>query len=294
MNLDTKHRGILLILLSALCFAGMNMFIRLSGDIPTLQKSFFRNLIALILAAVMILRERGDFRPAHRRNRKFLLARACFGTIGVLANFYAVDHLVLSDASMLNKMSPFFAVVASVFILKEKLRPMQVVCLAGAFAGAMLIVKPTFSNLNLAPALIGFAGGICAGVAYTFVRLLGMRGEKSSFIVFFFSTFSCLVAAPKVLFDYTPMTLTQTLCLLATGICAAGGQFTITGAYRCAPAREISVFDYSQVIFAAVLGFFLFGDVPDVYSFAGYFLICGMAVLNFLHNNGYFSKTGKS
>ena len=184
--------------------------------------------------------------------------------------------------------------IASFFILKEKLNPVQAVSLVGAFAGAMLIVKPTFSNLNLIPALSGFAGGIGASVAYTFVRLLGQKGEKGSFIVFFFSAFSCVVMLPKVVLDFVPMTPVQILCLLGAGVCAAGGQFTITGAYQCAPAREISVFDYSQVIFAAVLGFFLFGDVPDVYSFIGYVLICGMAVLNFLHNNGHLSRNKRN
>lgn len=293
-NTNQKHKGILLILTSALCFAGMNIFIRLSGDIPTMQKSFFRNFIAMMIAAFIILREGKGVRPADKRNLPILLGRACFGTLGILANYYAVDHLLLSDASMLNKMAPFFAVLASIFILKEKLSPAQGLTLAGAFTGALFIIKPTFSNLHLIPALIGLAGGLCAGTAYTLVRLLGQRGERSSFIVFFFSTFSCLTMLPKLLFDYAPMTLRQTLFLLAAGLCAAGGQFSVTGAYRHAPAREISVYDYSQVIFSAVMGFFLFGDVPDMFSFVGYFLICGMAVLNFLYNNGKLSRRASS
>ena len=288
--MNQKYKGILLILTSALCFAGMNIFIRLSGDLPTMQKSFFRNLTALLIAAFMILREGKGFRLASKNNLPFLIGRALFGTLGILANFYAVDHLLLSDASMLNKMSPFFAVLASIFILKEKLSPVQGFTLVGAFTGALFIIKPTFSNLDLIPALIGFVGGLCAGVAYTLVRLLGQRGERSSFIVFFFSTFSCLAVLPKVLFDYAPMTAQQALCLLLAGICAAGGQFSITGAYRHAPAREISIYDYSQVIFSAIIGFFLFGDIPDVFSFLGYFIICGMAVLNFLYNNGRLTR----
>lgn len=288
--MNQKYKGIFLILTSALCFAGMNIFIRLSGDLPTMQKSFFRNLIALTIAAFMILREGKGFHLSSKSNLPFLIGRAFFGTVGILANFYAVDHLLLSDASMLNKMSPFFAVLASIFILKEKLSPVQGFTLIGAFTGALFIIKPTFSNLDLIPALIGFGGGLCAGVAYTLVRLLGQRGERSSFIVFFFSTFSCLAVLPKVLFDYAPMTLQQTLCLLMAGLCAAGGQFSITGAYRHAPAREISIYDYSQVIFSAIIGFFLFGDIPDVFSFLGYFIICGMAVLNFLYNNGRLSR----
>ena len=292
LSISPKYKGILLILTSALCFAGMSIFIRFSGDLPTMQKSFFRNLIALMVAAFMILREGKGFRPASRNNLPILIGRALFGTIGILANFYAVDHLLLSDASMLNKMSPFFAVLASIFILKEKLAPAQALTLVGAFTGALFIIKPSFTNLDLVPALIGLSGGLCAGVAYTLVRLLGQRGERSSFIVFFFSGFSCLAVLPKVLFDFSPMTAQQALCLLAAGLCAAGGQFSITGAYRHAPAREISVYDYSQVIFSAAMGFLLFGDIPDVFSIIGYILICGMAVLNFLHNNGRLKRNG--
>lgn len=285
MKLHSRHKGILFIMLAAFFFAGNAMFVRLAGDIPTMQKSFFRNVIAMLIASVILLREGNGFRPASRKNWPQLIARATFGTIGLLCNFYAVDHLLLSDASMLNKMSPFFAVLASVFLLKEKLKPVQVISLVGAFTGALFIIKPTLSNMDLGASIIGFLGGACAGVAYTIVRLLGQRGERSSFIVFFFSAFSCLVAVPYVVLRGVPMTLSQTLCLLGTGVCAAAGQFSITAAYRCAPAREISVFDYSQVIISAVMGFLLFGDVPDGYSFLGYFVICAMALLNFWYNN---------
>ena len=214
-----------------------------------------------------------------------LLARAAFGTVGILANFYAVDHLMLSDASMLNKMSPFFAVVASFFILKEKISLKQVLILVGAFLGALFIIKPTLSNMLLIPSVVGLCGGLCAGVAYTCVRKLGLHGERGPVIVFAFSGFSCLVALPFVIFHYSPMELNQLLWLLGAGVAATGGQFSITAAYCNAPAREISVYDYSQVIFSAILGFFLFGDVPDLSSVIGYVLICTMAVVNFKLNN---------
>ena len=76
----------------------------------------------------------------------------------------------------------------------------------------------------------------------------------------------------------------QLVYLLLAGLAAAGGQFGITAAYFHAPAKDISVYDYSQVIFAAILGFFLFEQVPDAFSFFGYVLICSMAVFMFLYN----------
>ena len=101
-----------LIILSAFCFALMNTFVRLAGDLPSIQKSFFRNFIAAIFAAVMIVKSGTSFRW-NKGNLPDLLVRAIAGTVGILCNFYAVDHLVLSDASMLNKMSPFFVIIFS-------------------------------------------------------------------------------------------------------------------------------------------------------------------------------------
>lgn len=148
---NSKYRGILLILGAAFCFSCMSLCVRLAGDVPTMQKSFFRNLVAVLAALVVLLREGKGIRPADPKNWPLLLCRSLFGTIGLLGNFYAVDHLLLADASMLNKMSPFFAVIASCILLKEKLSPVQGASLVGAFAGALLIIKPTLSNMDLGP-----------------------------------------------------------------------------------------------------------------------------------------------
>lgn len=283
MNRMKKYKGILLIVLSAFCFALMSMFVRLAGDVPSIQKSFFRNAVAMVFAAVILLRERT--RPRLTRDAWIcLLLRAFFGTLGILCNFYAVDHLVLADASILNKMSPFFAILCSYFVLKEKITPARMAIVLGAFVGSLFVIKPSFQNTSLLPALVGLLGGLGAGIAYTMVRKLGHLGVKGPFIVFFFSAFSCLTTLPYLIFNYHPMTGTQLLCLLLAGLSATGGQFTITAAYIYAPAREISVYDYSQIIFSSMLGFFVFGQTPDVWSIVGYVVIIFMAVVMFLYN----------
>ena len=279
-----KYKGIFLIILSAFCFALMNTFVRLAGDLPSIQKSFFRNFIAAIFAAVMIVRSGTSF-IWNKGNLPDLLVRAIAGTVGILCNFYAVDHLVLSDASMLNKMSPFFVIIFSIFILRERVTVIQILCVAGAFLGSLLVIKPTFSNTDLLASSLGFLGGLGAGLAYTFVRKLGTKGENGNRIVFFFSAFSCLVTLPFLVFDYHAMSVTQIVILLLAGLSAAGGQFSITAAYTYAPGREISVYDYSQIIFSALLGFVFFSQVPDICSIAGYCIICLMAVLMFFYNN---------
>lgn len=282
--MQKKQKGVLLIILSAFCFALMNMFVRLSGDLPSVQKSFFRNFVALIFAGIILLHAHETKPKLSGSAWRYLFLRALFGTLGILCNFYAVDRLLLADASILNKMSPFFAILCSYFVLKEKITPARLGIVLLAFVGSLFVIKPSFQNTELMPALVGLLGGFGAGVAYTMVRKLGTLGVKGPFIVFFFSGFSCLVTLPYLLFNYHPMTATQIIYLLLAGLAATGGQFTITAAYIYAPAREISVYDYSQIIFASVLGFFVFSQVPDGWSVLGYVLIVGAAVGMFFYN----------
>lgn len=282
--MQQKNKAIIYIILSAFCFALMNVFIRLAGEIPFIQKSFFRNFVAAIFSFI-ILKKSGTRLYCAKENRLALFLRAACGTAGMLCHFYAVDHLVLADASMLNKMSPFFAVVFSAMFLKDKTTPFQVGAVITAFIGSLFIIRPTFENMDLFPSVIGFLGGMGAGAAYACVSYLGRKGEKGPVIVFVFSLFSCLCALPYIIFNFTPMTAYQTVMLILTGFSAAGGQFAITAAYTHAPAKEVSVFDYSQIIFSALLGYFIFSQVPDLLSIAGYVIIISVAIAMFFYNN---------
>ncbi len=283
-KIPDRYKGIICIIFSALCFAVMNAFVRLAGDVPTVQKSFFRNFIAFFIALAAMLKSGEKIKPV-RGNLKFLVARAVCGTVGILCNFYAVDHLVLSDASMLNKMSPFFSILFSFIILRERISLVQGAVVTSAFIGSMFIVKPSAAIFTEPAALIGLIGGLGAGLAYTMVRILGQRGENKSFIVLFFSAFSCIVTLPYIIFNFAPMSAEQVLFLIGAGVSAAGGQFGITSAYCYAPAKEISVYDYSQLIFAMILGFVIFRQIPDGLSILGYLIIIAAAVVMFVYNN---------
>lgn len=278
-----KNKGIFYIVIAALFFALMSLFVKLAGDLPVFQKSLFRNLVAVFFAAIVLVRKKPDL---HMNKGDFggLILRSLFGTIGVICNFYAVDHLLLADATILNKLSPFFAIIMGAFILKETVRPFQIGAILLALVGALLVIKPG-SGIIAMPALIGLFGGFSAGTAYTMVRWLGKRGVSGPFVVFFFSAFSCIVLAPFTIMNYVPMSLYQLTCLGLAGLSAAIAQFAITNAYFYAPAREISVFDYSQILFSALFGFLFFHQLPDTLSWIGYVVIILSAILNFIYNN---------
>ena len=274
--MDDRKKGILYILSAAFFFALMNLFVKLGGDLPVWQKSFFRNLVAFAIALVILMKDHVKFRVG-KGNRLFLFGRCMGGTLGILCNFYAMGQLNIADASMLNKLSPFFAMIFSIYILKEVPKKWEWAAILAAFAGALLVMKPSF-HMESVPALLGALGGAGAGFAYTCVRRLGKGGVHGSVIVLAFSAFSCISVIPGVILTYAPMTAFQFVSLLLAGAAAAGGQFSITAAYTKAPAKEISVFDYTQVLFAALLSLCVLGQVPDLLSIAGYVIIIGTAV----------------
>ncbi|MDD6459474.1 MAG: DMT family transporter [Absicoccus porci] len=283
-------KGILFILLAALGFAFMSFFVKLAGNVPTMQKAFFRNIVAVLIASVSLVRYKGSLH-VDKRDYLPLFLRSLFGTIGLIFNFWAISRLALPDANILNKMSPFFAVLMSIFILGERPNSMDILTVIVAFVGAMFVVKPTAGLASL-PAIVGLIGGMCAGTAYTFVRKLGKHNVPGPLIVFVFSAFSSIVCLIPMLMDYQPMTFIQLLCLILAGCSAALGQFSVTAAYTFAPAKEISVFDYSQVIYAAILGFLVFHEWPDRMSLIGYVLIIGTAIVKwYLNTHGGDNET---
>ncbi len=283
VKINQKTKGIIYILTAAFGFSLMSLFVKLAGDLPAMQKAFFRNFVAMIFVFIMMLREKIGFIPP-KEHIPDLLGRSFFGTLGLICNFYALGTLNLSDANMLNKLSPFFAIIFSVFLLREKPKLVQIIGVTVAFVGSLFIIKPGFENPQVLPAVAGLADGMGAGIAYTFVRRLGKKQENSRRIIFFFSAFSCLLCLPFLIIQYKHMSLLQLVYLILAGTFACVGQLGITKAYICAPAREISVYDYTQVIFAAALGFLVFGDIPDLLSVVGYVLICGAGVAMFFYN----------
>lgn len=157
-----KNKGIYYIIVSAFFFAVMNMFVKLAGDIPPIQKSFFRNLIAAFFALFIILKNKEKL-SYQKKEVPLLILRSTLGTFGILCNFYAVDHLLLSDASMLGKLAPFFVVLFSSLFLREKANTLQKTAIIIAFIGSIFIIKPSLDIASSLAAIIGVLGAMAAG-----------------------------------------------------------------------------------------------------------------------------------
>lgn len=282
--MKAKNKAILYVLFSALGFAFMNLFVKMAGDLPFLQKCFFRNFVAIFFASGIVIKQKISLKQP-KDAMKHIWLRSIFGGLGMLCNFYAIDRLVIADASMLNKLSPFFAILFSIFLIKEKPKLYQLLCVVVAFIGALFILKPGMDGLLSFPAFMGMLGGAGAGFAYTNVRLATAKGADKPFIVLFFSTFTSLLCLPGMIISFKVMTGFQWFCMIMTGACATVGQMGITTAYSLAKASEISVYDYTMIIFAAILGSIFLHEIPDGYSFVGYGIIIGAGIVMFLLNN---------
>lgn len=269
-------------LISSLGFSFMALFVKMSGDISAIQKTFIRNAVSMVIAFGFVVYYKASF-FGKRENQKYLLLRSTLGALGVILNFYAIDHLVLADADMLNKMSPFVTIIFAAIFLREYVLRYQITSIVIAFIGTLFIIKPTF-DVDMVPYLAGIASAVFAGGAYTVLRLLGNR-EQFYTVVFYFSTFTTVILLPYVIFFYEPMTMKQFLYLIAAGFFATIGQFGITIAYKYAPPKEVSIFSYATVVYAGILGFLVFTEIPDLWSIIGYIAIFIASLYMFVKNN---------
>lgn len=277
-----RNKGIILMLVSSLGFSLMALFVKMAGDIPTLQKTFIRNAVSMVIAFGFVVYYQERF-FGKKENQKYLLLRSVLGALGVILNFYAIDHLVLADADMLNKMSPFITIIFAAIFLREYVMKYQVTSIIIAFVGTLFIIKPTF-NVDMVPYLAGIASAVFAGGAYTVLRLLGNR-EQFYTVVFYFSAFTTVALLPYMIFFFEPMSAKQFWFLIAAGFFATIGQFGITIAYKYAPPREVSIFSYSTVVYAGILGFIVFSEIPDAWSILGYIAIFIASFYMFVRNN---------
>lgn len=273
-------KGIFCIIIAGFGFALMSLFVKLSGDLPSMQKGFFRNIIAVFISSIPLIKHWKVINiPRNNTGWLVLISRSVFGTIGLVLNFYAISHISLADSSIIQKLSPFIIIILSYIFFKEEMTRFQVFTIIIAFFGITLIIKPSGNNIISMGALAALLGALCAGIAYTCVRYLGTHNISGEFIIFFFSSLSSLMLLPYLIFDYRSMTLYQLSMLLLAGISATIGQYGVTFAYKFAAAKNISVFDYSQVLFSGIFGYMFFGEFPDFQSLIGYIIVISVGII---------------
>lgn len=277
--MNSKTKGIIFMILSSAAFATMNLLSKLAEGVNSYQKTFLTNVVATVIVCFIIAYKKGSF-FGKKESRKYLLSRGVAGTLAILTNYYALDKMFLSDATILAKLAPFFTIIFSYLLISEKITKKQAILLLIAFGGSLFVIKPKFSTAVI-PALIGVASAGFAGFAYTMIRVLGNK-EDFWTIILSFTGIATIVMLPSMFINTENLTMMNVLLLVGAGVAFTLGQVALTVAYKNAPASEISMYDYIGLIIAAMYGFMFFKEIPDFLSFLGYVIIIGASILNIL------------
>lgn len=264
------RRGALLMVVSCLLFAAMGAIVKsLAQALPNEMIVFFRSAIGFAVLLPWLLR--AGLRNLATTHLRWHLTRGLAGIAAMYCFFYAIAHLPLAEAVLLNYSTPLFIPVIALLWLGETVGPRVWLAVAVGFAGILLILKPG-AALYSPVALIGLGAGVLAALAMVNVRHL-TRTEPATRIVFYFSLISTGVSTPALAWSWeTPAPALWPL-LLAMGVFATLAQLLLTRAYAQAPSAQVGPFIYFTVVFAAGFAWGVWGEVPDRLSLAGIALV---------------------
>lgn len=256
---------------SSLCFAVMGALVKLASEtLPFQEVTFFRAFGGLVLIAAWMLLRRLSFAA---NDKGLLVWRGVMGWAALTAYFYAIAHLYLADAVLLNYTSPFFTALLAAFFLKERLTARTSLCLAAAIGGVALVVGPKGGFWNIG-ALAGLGSALFAALAYVAVKRATANNSPWA-IVLYFSLVASLLTLPWLVRDYHAPTPHEWLLLAGVAASATVAQVLMTYGYQLARASTASIVSLFTPLFAALLGFACFQDVPTWGTFAGGALLLG-------------------
>ena len=267
---------------SALAFSLMQIAVKLTSEnVSIFLQVVFRNFILAGFSIIMLKKNKEKLMP-DKEHRLALFFRGFLGLFGVVLYFYATKNMQTANAAILQKSSPFFVMIFAAIFLNEKLTKVHVLSLLIAFVGAYFVTNPS-GNYNLLPALSGIFSAVFAAGAYTIIGKLG-KSENAYRIMLAFGVVTCVSLLIPLVMTYKRPLPIDWLWLAMIGIFGGLGQYLLTIAYLYAPAGEVSIYNYTSVIFSAILGFIIFGDKIIPIEFLGIGLILLSAVILFLYN----------
>lgn len=269
-------RGAILALAAAAAYAGAGALIKLaSADLPNAVVVFLRNGFGLLMLLPW-LRGPGLHGLATARPLAHLL-RVVLGLSAMYCYFYAIAHMHLANAVLLNYSQPLFIPFIAWLWLNERPPSRIWPAVAIGFVGVALILKPD-TGLISPIGLIGLCSGLLAATAMVAIRRMADT-EPTTRIVFYFTTLATLISAGPAVFAWQPPGTEAWLYMLGAGGLATLGQLTLTRAYTLAPAAHVGSLIYAVVIFAGLLGWITWGETPDLYGLFGTALIIAAGIL---------------
>lgn len=262
-------------IISTFSFSLMNSFVKYFNHIPTFEIVFFRTIGSLVLATAYIL-IKGI--PILGNNRKFMMFRAFAGIIAMSLFFMSLKYLPVGTAVSLRYLAPIYAAIFAVFLLKERLKPIQWFLFLFAFAG-VLVLKGFDQNINTTGLLLVLAASVFSGLVYVIIRKIG-NSDHPLVIVNYFMFVGTIVGALLSINNWVTPMGSDWLLLLSLGVFGFFGQVFMTKAFQIAKTNLVAPLKYIEVIFTIMVGIFWFGDIYSLWSLLGILMIVTALITN--------------
>ncbi len=269
-GLSPTVKAILLMVLSTALLAAMHAMVRgLSEHMHPFEVVFFRNLFGLV--AVLPLLARGGLAVMRTRQPKLQILRSLTGIGGMMTWFYALSVVPIATATALSFMAAIFASLGAVVFLGERMRLRRWSAVLVGLVGALLVVRPGLAGFNPWAFLV-LASTVMWGTSIVIVKQLG-RTDSTVCIVAWMGIMMTVLSLPPALLVWTPPSAEELLWLLLVGTLATLGHLSMTKALKLAEATAVMTVDYTRLIWASVIGYLAFGEIPDAWTWAGGSLI---------------------
>ncbi|MEM6643621.1 MAG: EamA family transporter [Bacteroidota bacterium] len=268
-------RGVVYMLIASFVFTLMKVFVKLIPHIPAVEVILFRSIISFVISIYFLKRQKVS---VWGNNKKVLFGRGLAGAIALVTYFSLLQQIPLATASTLQYLSPIFTTVIGIFLVGEKVKPMQFVFFGLSFAGILVIqgFDPRISWIHL---LMGVFASFFMGLAYNFIRKL-KKSEHPLVIIFYFPLVMLPVSAVWSAFIWVQPTGLDWLMLLAVGICTQVAQFFMTKSYQEEELNKVSILSYISIIYSLSFGYFIFDETYDWIIYGGMALVLFGVILN--------------
>lgn len=288
-NSENFTKGVIFMIISATGFALMNIFLRLAGDIPVMQKTFYRNLLSVSVSLIilMISLKKNPRKLIHQKSDiVWLFIRSFVGTLGIITQFYSMENLPVAVASVIHKFAPFFTIVLAMIFLKESVSKVQVMGIFIAIVGILVLIRPQSNVMKLSslPLIVGVIGALIEASAHIMIRYLTKRKIDGQLMVCFFSGFAVLFTSIWVFNNHVPMNKIQMIYVILIGVTGLIGQYGVTFAYKFSSVNKISIFDYTTVIVTTFLGMTVLDQIPSFLDVVGILIVFVALFIIFIYN----------
>ena len=262
----TTAGGMLYMLLATLALTVMHALVRyLSAGMHAFEITFFRNLFGLMIMAPLMFR--AGINELKSRQPKLQLVRSCFGILAMALWFYGLSVVPIADATALSFTAAIFGSIAASLFLKERMRLRRWTAVITGFAGALIILRPGFQTVDPG-AWIVLASSLFWALALVSVKRLSTT-DSTVCIVAWNSVLLTLFSLPLALPVWAAPSLVQLGWLALVGLLATIGHLAMTNAFRLADATAVFPVDFTRLLWASLLGYLLFAEIPDVATWAG-------------------------